>query len=72
MSLALYFFALNFIAAVLYYRFGNDPEGTVMPAWTERLGYYIHTRYMWLTTLIYHMYFIFCGIDRCLAGKQGA
>jgi cation transporter-like permease len=38
MSLALYFFALSLIAAVLYHRFGYDPEGTIKPAWTEQLG----------------------------------
>jgi hypothetical protein len=36
--LAFVFFILNLIAALLYYRFGYNPAGTIKPAWTESLG----------------------------------
>lgn len=37
-SLAPVFFILNVASALLYYRFGYNPAGTVKPAWTENLG----------------------------------
>ena len=36
--LSWYFWSLHLVAAVLYYRYVYNPEGTVKPGWTEQLG----------------------------------